>query len=377
VKVLFITEFFPSTVNIDVHGGVEARAYQIAMRMQNSAVVIASREVGKPEQQFLFGMSIFRVGLQRRYARTGEYFGRASFIISAIIKGLLIKCDVIEASSFFAWLPAFVLAYLKGCKCILVVADTVDAYAADTNVIAYLLLNWYERLCLGFKWDSIIAISDTTKIKLQQKNILGSRVNVIYCGVSLKEIGSLKVSKCEIPTVCCIARLVPYKRVQDLIEAVALLNRNRVTVRLDIIGSGEEETVLKELVLLKKLDSRIEFHSYLPKQVMVWRLLKKSHLFCLPSLVEGFGLVTIEAMAAEIPVILPDLPIHHEITRDKGVVFYRGRDCHDLAAKIETLLRNRKLYTRLKKQTRGVVKRYQWSNIFEQTNKLYECMLAN
>ena len=377
MKVLFISEFFPSSTHIDVHGGVEARAYQIAVRMKNSAVVIASRELGKPQQQILSGMSIFRVGLSRRYSRTGAFLERISFIASAVIKGLFIKCDVIEASSFFAWLPAYTLARLKRCKCVLIVADTIDAYASDTTIISYLLLHSYERLCLRYKWDAIITISRMTKKKLQKKGIPESKIQVIYCGVSLKEIRSIKVNKREIPTICCIARLVPYKRTQDLIEAVAMLNRNRVNVRLDIIGHGEEETQLKELVALKKLTSHIEFHSYLPKQIMVWRLLKKSHLFCLPSLVEGFGMVTVEAMAAAVPVVLPDLQIHHEVTDDRGVIFYRGRDTHDLAAKIEKLLRDKKLYTRLKKQTQGVASKYQWSKIFEQTYTIYEHMFTD
>lgn len=374
MRVLFITEFFPQSSAVDVHGGVEARTYQIACRIRNEAVVIASKEVGKPERQILSGISVYRVGLQRHYSRTGAFLGRASFIVGAFFQGLFIKCEVIEASSFFAWLPAFILARLKRCKCILVVADTVDAYAADVNIVTYLLLRWYEQFCVRFRWDAIIAISDETKKKLERKNVPGNRIRVIYCGVSLAEIQSIKVKKHAIATICCISRLVPYKRIQDLIEAVSLLNRNRIQVRLDIIGSGEEKVVLTKLVTLKKLTAHVEFHEYLPKQIMVWRLLKKSHLFCLPSLVEGFGMVTIEAMAAAIPVILPDLPIHHEVTGDQGAIFYRGRDYHDLAAKIEILLRNRKLYTRLKKQTNRVAKKYQWSNIFMQTNKLYEYM---
>ena len=48
-------------------------------------------------------------------------------------------------------------------------------------------------------------------------------------------------------------------------------------------------------------------------------LLAKSHIHVLPSAVEGFGLVTIEALAAGTPVVNADIPINREILNEQKV----------------------------------------------------------
>lgn len=81
---------------------------------------------------------------------------------------------------------------------------------------------------------------------------------------------------------------------------------------LDIAGSGagpEEEEILREASLLGE---RVTFHGALPQKALA-ELMKKAHIFVLPSFYEGFPLVLIEALACGCSVVATELPAVREI----------------------------------------------------------------
>jgi len=95
------------------------------------------------------------------------------------------------------------------------------------------------------------------------------------------------------------SRLVKKNAVDDVIRALPLLPAR---VSFLIFGAGPDETMLRALTKELDLESRVRFmgqigHADMPKY------LKVSDIYIRPSLSEGFGIVFIEAMAAELPVI--------------------------------------------------------------------------
>jgi glycosyltransferase involved in cell wall biosynthesis len=111
-----------------------------------------------------------------------------------------------------------------------------------------------------------------------------------------------------------VARLVPDKGIDTLARAMARLVNTYPQLRCLIIGSGPEEDRLQQLVKELMLTDRIVFmHS----QVELHVPLSVLDCFALPVRGhEGFGLVLVEAMAMEIPVIASTQPALRYILDD-------------------------------------------------------------
>ena len=104
----------------------------------------------------------------------------------------------------------------------------------------------------------------------------------------------------DAPVAGIVARVNPWKGQRELIEAVAALSRHYPDLYLLIIGSGEEEAPLRELVAERGLSERVLF---VGQQADVRPYLSALDLFSLPSYEEPFGLAITEAMAMALPVI--------------------------------------------------------------------------
>lgn len=379
MKILLITEFFPSLKDIDVHGGVEARAFYVGRELarKHKVCVIATYEYDKPRYQKLFAMEISRVGIKRSYTRGGHLFIRFIFIIQSILEGLRIDFDIVEGSGLLGWIPTIVLGFLKRKKNILLIADTFDSYGKSTGLILFKLVILMEKLILKMPFTHAIVISEVVKNKIILLGVNPKKITVIYCGIPAEQIKSIARKKNKLPTIVTISRLVPYKRVIDVVEALMYVQEHIPTIQLKIIGSGEELESLKQRVHELNLEKKIIFYGFLPSYSKLLTILKRADVFCLPSLVEGFGIATVEALACGVPVITADLPIHHEITQNKGALFFKPKDSIDLANKIIDLLKQKKLYKKLQQETKFVLATYDWNKQINKTEDLYARLHAH
>lgn len=370
MRLLFISEYYPKSSLGDVHGGVEFRVFQLSQILSHNHIVsvIASSEIGKPAFQKIGLVNVYRVGFQHTYTRSGSIWARVSFVFAAFVLALRLDFDLVEGSSFFAWLPAWMSATLKKRKKIILIADTVSYYGQNIAWVARKILLLFERLLFNLTWDGAIVISKTVQKKLSEYT-LKNQVKVIPCGVIMPKKSS---HKNKIFTVCCVSRLVPYKDVEILIRAVHLLFKMGNELQLIIIGDGEQKNQLESLTRNLRTDDNVMFYGFMTSHEKVIHTLSASHLFCLPSRVEGFGIATIEAFSCSIPVVLADLPIHHEVTRNKGALFFNPGDFLDLANKILYLLENARYRNKLAREGYHVAHSYQWPQIACDTIEYYE-----
>jgi rhamnosyl/mannosyltransferase len=148
------------------------------------------------------------------------------------------------------------------------------------------------------------------------------KVRVIPLGLDLQPPGRLRPPFSRTgaePQYLFIGRLVPYKGVPVLLEALRM-----VPGRLWLIGAGPEEARLRHLADARGLRGRIEFLGEVSQAEKAHRLAACDALV-LPSVsrAEAFGLVILEAMAMERPVVASDLPAGvRELVTDK-VTGYR------------------------------------------------------
>ena len=109
-----------------------------------------------------------------------------------------------------------------------------------------------------------------------------------------------------------ISNFRPVKRVNDVIEIFDRVQR-QVPARLLMVGDGPERSNAEWLAHNKGLESRTVF---LGKQDSIAELLGVADLLLLPSDTESFGLVALEAMACQVPVIASRVGGLPEVVRD-------------------------------------------------------------
>jgi Glycosyltransferase len=99
--------------------------------------------------------------------------------------------------------------------------------------------------------------------------------------------------------------------------------------------------------------------------------MKKSHIFVLPSISEGFGMVILEAMAAGCPYVATDIPPIREITGGgMGGALCIPNDSKDLAEKIIYLLENK-----TNSDISRFMMRYDWPNISNSVERYYQQLI--
>jgi glycosyltransferase involved in cell wall biosynthesis len=363
-----VSEYFPRSQAVEIRGGAEARAFYIAKNLakNNKVTVITSREPEMNASDEFLGMSVLRVGKIRAYSQSGALMGRLSFMREAARIGKQHRFDIVEGSSLLSCPAAWQIGEHLGIRRVCTYHDVWLGEWVKNIGPAGILGEILERRILSRKWDLIIANSQYTKNKLMRAGVDQNKIQVIHNGVELSRYREIEVPKSAQPTVCVVARLVKYKRVDDAIKAVHRCAADIPDIRLKIIGTGPEESRLKSLVAELGLEKSVEFLGFVERFEDVVRTMKASRVLVLPSVVEGFGMVVIEAMAAGLPYIAADIPAVREATDGgMGGLLYEPANHEQLAANMKKVLLDDALTKTLLDQSERRVRQLEWGAISE------------
>ena len=151
----------------------------------------------------------------------------------------------------------------------------------------------------------IVANSDHTACRLQE-SFPGVPVETVSLGVDYARIDSVPPAVNGADVVFA-GRLLENKNVDLLLDAIALLSRERPALRCLVIGEGPERRGLEAQAARLGLQG-VEFSEFVPEHDDLIATLKASRALVLPSEREGFGLVIAEANACGLPVVTLDHP---------------------------------------------------------------------
>ena len=128
---------------------------------------------------------------------------------------------------------------------------------------------------------------------------------LLPCGVWLADVQRvLERPPAAAPLLLYAGRLIPEKRLDLLLRAVALLPLPvGDAIQLGIVGDGTERQALEALSRELGIERRVRFYGRLPAIEDMWHLLAHAQLAVQPSQREGFGLFPLEALALGKPVI--------------------------------------------------------------------------
>jgi glycosyltransferase involved in cell wall biosynthesis len=167
-------------------------------------------------------------------------------------------------------------------------------------------------------------------------------------------------------TVLCVARQYPRKRVADLITAFQSVQERLPTARLVVIGDGPEHGALQALVRRLELGPAVRLLGALADDGEVRDWYRRSAIFCLPSIQEGFGIVFLEAMASGLPVVSTTATAIPEVVpHGRAGLLVPPRDPEALAEALITLLTDTALQERCRAFGREHVKPFSWNRVAE------------
>ena len=200
------------------------------------------------------------------------------------------------------------------------------------------------------KPDKIISITRSVKNYLINKYKLNpQKINVIdYCFdpniyknkiVSKKEF---RIYEDNIIYIGVVARLVQQKRIDLILKAFKEINLKESLIKLVILGRGKMKD---DLVLQAKKLNIYKNIIWIDYSENVIAHMKKWSVFCLTSEYEGFGLVLLEAIYANLPIVAMDVSSIKDIVGNSGKLVDFG-DYKNFAKETINVLKNSNKYVK-------------------------------
>ena len=242
---------------------------------------------------------------------------------------------------------------------------------------AGILLPLYKRLLLRpvLRAAAVVAVLNQktqriiqSKYNLQDVQILNNGIDEGYFDLRRPKFSEKPPAKLKL---LFVGRLSKQKNIPCLLKALTKTRRN---VHLDILGAGEEENDIKNIIKSYQLEKKVTLHGRVARsQVMTFY--KQSHVLLMPSLYEAQPLVLLEAMAARIPIIGTNVTGVAEHIQGIGIITPPTSD--GLAKAID------EYYTQYASLPAMVQKGYKkarmlgWPKLLNKYEKLYESILAD
>ena len=165
---------------------------------------------------------------------------------------------------------------------------------------------------------------------------LGGEYEVLFNGIEVERFAKADPRPTDGPTVLFVGRHEPRKGLEVLLAALPALPDD---ARVWVAGDGEETPMLRERT---RHDARVSWLGRISDDELV-RCLRGADVLCAPSLHgESFGVVLLEAMAAETAVVASDLPGYRNVARNgQEAVLVPPGDAPALGAALRRVLDDR------------------------------------
>ena len=250
------------------------------------------------------------------------------------------KWDIIDCQQF-PYLPCFsakLVSLLKRTPLVItwieVWGDSWTGYLGTAGLVG----RWVEKR-LAFFRDPAIAISSLTARRLGE---LYSRPvqAVVPVGIDCPGIRATPPAPGKTDLIF-VGRLIREKNADLLVSATAILRKGRPGIRVLIIGEGPEQEKIGTLIRNSRLEAVVSLVPFFADHQDVIASMKASKVFVLPSVREGFGITTLEALACGLPVVTVDHPANaaRDLVSEQTGLLSTGTP-EDLAEKIDCALRN-------------------------------------
>ncbi len=221
-----------------------------------------------------------------------------------------------------------------------------------------------------YRNTQVMTVSPSSKADILEHNISQNEPYVVYNGVdsNIYKPGRKSVS----PMVLYLGRLSPQKSIPIFIKSAKKILRRMPTVEFVIAGDGDEKRNLMKLTKKLHLDHKITFTGKVSEKEKV-NLYQKAWVFVNPSLIEGWGITTIEANACGTPVIASNVAGLRDAVHNphSGFLVSYG-DVDEFTRNILRLLENPGLRRKMSKESVRWSGNFDWDKSASQTLELFK-----
>jgi glycosyltransferase involved in cell wall biosynthesis len=165
---------------------------------------------------------------------------------------------------------------------------------------------FFRFLEIGFLNLLTHLIIPSQYVKERCQSLLSKKKNISYIGIPFKSNNDFFTKGRFISSELVFIGTVEHRKgLHLLIDSIHLLKQEKIEFKVNIVGKIIDQKYYESL--LKKISSyKLENYIYFHGRVSAENLnkfLKNAYLFVFPSLLEGYGIVMMEAMAYGIPVV--------------------------------------------------------------------------
>ena len=383
---IFTWEFPPN-----IYGGAGVHAKYIATSLSKLIdVEVRTLEEGPPPD--IPGLSVrrYRPSLKPLgvpYPKVAKALEVLSFNMNMVADP--IAPDIVHTHTWYTNFAGAVAKRTYGTKLVATVhsLEPLRPWKREQLGAGYELSLWMEREGL-IACDAIIAVSqDMKKDILKCYDIPATSVSVIHNGVDPAKYhpqqgtaslgkGTASLTKFGIrkPFVFFVGRLTRQKGVFDLVDAMDHVPKGTTLV----LATGKPDTpeIEEELRRVVKANPNVVWIHQMLEDPDLVNLYNEAAVFACPSIYEPFGIINLEAMACETPVVATRVGGIKEVVEDgeTGLLVPPG-DPVALGKAITKLIEDPALAARMGKAGRKrVLQQSTWDRIAEKTLKLYRSL---
>ncbi|HUF50675.1 MAG TPA: glycogen synthase [Longimicrobiales bacterium] len=329
----------------------------------------------------------------------------ATLLQELVMSGRVADIDIVHCHT---WYTHFAGCLVKNLHTVPLVLTTHSLephrpWKAEQLGTAYQLSSWIERTAYG-NADGVVAVSQSMLRDVRELySVPEERIRVIHNGIDLAQyrpttsIDTLR--ECgidpEVPFVLFVGRITRQKGIIHLVNAIRHFDAGAQVVLCagapDTPAIAREMTEAVERARAESAHRIVWIEETLSKDRII-HLYTHAAVFVCPSVYEPFGIINLEAMACETPVVasavggIPEVVEHGDtgllvapeaISATEVEPRHPQQFARDLAAAVNTLLADADLRAAMGRKARARVEQhFSWRSIARQTVDFYQEVVA-
>lgn len=322
-----------------------------------------------------------------------------------VMAGSVVQPDIVHCHTWYSHLAGCLARPLTGARLVLTThsLEPHRPWKVEQLGSAYHATTWIERTAYQ-NADGVVAVSEAMKHDVQTLyEVAAERVRVIHNGIDPEEysvrpdpetLRALGVDP-AVPIVLFVGRITRQKGILHLVRAIPFLTGDVQIVLC--AGAPDTPQIAAEMAALvedvrHRAAARIVWVDQILAKAQLIALYSQAAIFVCPSVYEPFGIINLEAMACETPVVASKVGGIPEIVVDgqtgllvsfdaAGPGTFEPRNAEQfsqqLAAAVNDLMRDPDRRARMGKAARArVLERFTWSSVAQHTLDFYRDLLG-